>query len=135
MSTRLLVKVQAEVDDAEFLDAEVRGLRAEILDSGIQDAVLPAAAQPAGTRAVDAATIGEIVVTLATSGQALVALARALTDWLARGRRGVVLELGGDRLELDSATARQQERLLEAFLARHPIPVPDASADADPPTD
>jgi hypothetical protein len=136
MPTRLLVKVQAQDDDAEFLDAEVRGLRAEILECGVQDAVFPVAAPPPGTRVVDVATIGEIVVTVASSGQALVALARALADWLARGRgRRVVLELGGDRLELDSASAQQQERLVEAFLARRRSPVPDASADADPPTD
>ena len=41
--------------------------------------------------------------------------------WLARGDRNrrVRLEIGGDVLELSDATAEDQEKLINVFLARH----------------
>ena len=44
----------------------------------------------------------------------------ALQGWLGRHpRAAITLEIDGDRLTLDEASADDQQRLLETFLARH----------------
>ncbi len=43
-----------------------------------------------------------------------------MIGWVSRGRdRTVKLQIDGDVLELSRATAEEQSRAVEAFLARH----------------
>jgi hypothetical protein len=56
-------------------------------------------------------------VTLAGTVPSLV---MAMQGWLGRHpNAAVTLEIGGDRLTLDEASADERQRLLETFLARH----------------
>ncbi len=129
---RLVVSVEPEQEgDAEHRDAEVRLLRDEILESEVQDAFLPVeGSPPPGARAVDAETVGQIVVTVVSTAQALSSLARVLADWLDRRRgRRLVLEFDGARLELDNAPLSTQRQILEAFLSAHSEPPSDPGPD------
>ncbi|MDI2126035.1 effector-associated constant component EACC1 [Yinghuangia seranimata] len=63
----------------------------------------------------------EAVVIALVGSPALVALVTMVQDWLARRHSGtIVLELGGDRLELSGRRTALDEVALAAFLARHP---------------
>jgi hypothetical protein len=42
-----------------------------------------------------------------------------IADWAARSGRAVEITVDGDSLKLGRASREQQDRLVEAFLARH----------------
>ncbi|MET7778252.1 hypothetical protein ABZU94_18850 [Streptomyces mirabilis] len=51
----------------------------------------------------------------------LVALVTLVQNWLTRRQSGtVVLEIGGDRVELTGSPTELHREALAAFLARHP---------------
>ena len=74
---------------------------------------------PPGSRAVDLAALGALVVNVADS-ELLAAVVAAVRSWLAgSSRRSVKLELGGDALELTGVSSREQRRLADEWLDRH----------------
>jgi hypothetical protein len=110
-------------DDAR-LDLLHRQLRLQL--HGVSEVEVVPAAQPAvpvpeNARGVDVAALGTLTVAVLGSG-GLTALVASARDWLGRGRhdaRSVRLEIAGDVLELNGATAGEHERLVALFLARH----------------
>jgi hypothetical protein len=109
--------------DAERVDLLTGHLRRELTQLDV-DGVrpLPDVEPPPGTRALDAAVIGGLLVTLGQSGAGLAAVITAIRGWLARTpgpARTVRVELGGDVLELSQASAAEQDRLIELFVGRH----------------
>ncbi|MGW4732616.1 effector-associated constant component EACC1 [Streptomyces shenzhenensis] len=61
-----------------------------------------------------------IVIALVGS-PVLVALVTLVQNWLTRQQSGtVVLEIGGDRVELTGSPTELHQEALAAFLARHP---------------
>jgi hypothetical protein len=109
--------------DAERVDVLTGHLRRELAQLDVERVgPLPAGDAPPGTRALDAAVLGGLLVTLGQSGAGLAAVITAIRGWLARSPgpvRTVRLELGGDAIELSQASADQQDRLIELFVARH----------------
>ena len=102
-------------DEAERADLAA-GLRDEIRARGIDDVAHPEAEAPAGSKG-GALEWAQLVVTLAGT---VPSLAMAIQGWLGRHpSAAVTLEIGGDRLTLDEASADERQRLLETFLARH----------------
>jgi hypothetical protein len=115
----LVVERGADVDDDE-LDRLARQLRDQLLELDVEDVQpLHEGAAPPGSKAVDPAAVGALVVTLApTAIQSVLGL---LQSWLhGRPAAGVKVTLGRDSLELTNATAAQIDELTRAFLARHP---------------
>lgn len=106
--------------DAEDVAEATLQLRRELLDLDVDAVEVPRAGEPPpGTRAVDLAAIGALVVTLAQS-QLLTAVVAAVQSWLSRSpRRSIKLELGGDVLELTGVSSDEQRRLTEEWLRRH----------------
>ena len=106
---------------AEEVSEATLQLRRELLDLDV-DAVelVPAGEQPPpGTRAVELAALGALVVTVAQS-QLLTSVVAAVRSWLAGAqRRSIRLELGGDVLELTGVSSDQQRRLTDEWLRRH----------------
>ena len=95
-------------------------LRRELLDLDV-DAVGTSGAgePPPGSRAVDVAAIGTLVVTLADS-QVFAAVVAMVHSWLAgSSRRRIKLELDGDSLELTGVSSSEQRRLADEWLDRH----------------
>ncbi len=114
------VKVVGGPDgDAEELAQATRQLRRELLDLDVDSVEPPPASEPPpGSRAVDVATLGALVVNLADS-QLLAAVIGAVRSWLAgSSRRSIKLGLGGDVLELTGVSSKEQRRLTDEWLAR-----------------
>lgn len=106
-------------DEAELARAALL-LRRELLDLNLDVVAAPAVGEPPpGSRGVDLATVGALVVNLAES-PLLAAVVGAVRSWLAgSSRRSIKLELGGDVLELTAVSSAEQRRLTDEWLARH----------------
>jgi len=122
---RLIVQVLSAADsDAEELADLAAGLRAELLDL---DEVLvtpyaaptaPAApAAPAGAKGLG--TLAGWLVTQFGSLDGLRAAVAAVRGWVGRTGRTVEVSIDGDVLKLTGATSQQQEKIVDAWLARH----------------
>ena len=126
MGAELGLELAEDGADAERL-AELAGfLRQELLALDVEDVTAPRVGEaPPGARAFDVVAVGGLLVTLGRSAGGLLAVVSAIRKWLGRGAgapRTVRLEIAGDVLELSGATAADQQRLIELFVARHAIP-------------
>jgi hypothetical protein len=110
----------ADAASVEELDELARGLREELLQLEVNSVEpAPAGPAPAGTRAVDIADIGNLVITVAQSAAAIVSLVTAVQSWLNRNRQGTVtLAVGGDELKLSGLSTKDQRELVNAWIAR-----------------
>jgi hypothetical protein len=107
----------ASGEDGQEL-AEMAGLlRAELLELDVA-AVEPFAdqASPEDTKGV-ATIIGWLAVRFGSDG--LRAVTRAVCNWAVRNNRVVEVTYGDDTLKVTGATSEQQERIIDAWLARH----------------
>jgi hypothetical protein len=113
------VAVGPDSDDEEIAEATLQ-LRRELFDADVDAAEAHGQGEPPpGSRAVDVAALGALVVNVADS-QLLAAVVAAVRSWLAGSpRRSIKLELGGDSLELTGVSSRDQRRLTDEWLARH----------------
>ncbi len=76
---------------------------------------------PDGTRGAGLALAGALVVSLQPTLQVVGAVVALVREWARRGNRSVRLEIGGDVLELTGASAEVQQRLVEAWIAKHTV--------------
>ncbi len=117
---RVTVRPEASADDEET--ATLRDLVRSMLvehDFDVADRRL-IAAPPQGTKGVDPVSLSTLVVTLAASGGVLTTLVGALQAWLLRSSaRQVVLEIDGDRLEVNGVTGAERRQLTAEWLRRH----------------
>jgi hypothetical protein len=108
-----------DADAGEVAEATLQ-LRHELLDLDV-DAVEPAPGgePPPGTRGVELAALGVLLVTVSQS-QLLAPVLEAVRSWLAGSpQRGIKLEFDGDVLELSGVSSREQRRLTDEWLRRH----------------
>ena len=110
---------QTRYDDEEVAEATLQ-LRRELLELDVEAVEIPRAGDPPpGSRAVDLAAIGALVVTVAQS-QLLASVVAAVQSWLAGSRRrSIKLGFGGDVLELEGVSSDEQRRLTDEWLRRH----------------
>ena len=117
------VTLSEDEADAERIDALANLLRADLLELKVDDVRrLRTGDAPPGSRAVDVAAIGGLVVMLGQSAHSLSAVIGAIRAWLARGhgpRRTVRVEIGGDVLELSEASLAEQDQLVSLFVSKH----------------
>jgi hypothetical protein len=116
--TRLTVRVLPTDDsDAEELAELLVQLHDELRDLDLAPvSVLP---EEAPDRAKGAGTLaGKLLIQFGTL-DGLRAAISGIRSWVARTRRGVEITMDGDTLKLTSATAEQQEEIIEAWLAKH----------------
>jgi hypothetical protein len=106
--------------DAEEVAEATLQLRRELLDLDIDAVELAGAGEaPAGSKAVELAALGALVVTVAQS-QLLAPVIAAIRSWLGGApQRSIKLELDGDVLELTGLSSREQRRLTDEWLSRH----------------
>jgi hypothetical protein len=111
--------VGPESDAQEVAEATLR-LRRELLDLDVEAVELARAGEPPpGTRAVEVAALGALVVSVAKS-QVLVNVVAAVRSWLGgQQQRSIKLELDGDVLELTGVSSKEQRRLADEWLQRH----------------
>ena len=112
------VAIGSDSDAEEIAEATLQ-LRRELLDLDVDAVEAPAAGQPPpGSRAVDVAALGALLVRLSDT-QLLGSVVAAIGSWLARSsRHSIKLELGGDVLELTGVSSKEQRRLTDEWLAR-----------------
>jgi hypothetical protein len=109
-----------EQDAEQVAEATLR-LRRELLDLDVEAVELPSAGEPPpGSRAVELAALGALLVTMGKS-QLLGSVVVAVRSWLAGSAqpRSIKLELDGDTLELSGVSSKEQRRLTDEWLARH----------------
>jgi hypothetical protein len=121
------INVGLQLDGDPDLDAEDRDeltlrLRRELLDLDV-DSVSMAHGEGvvAGAKAADPVTLGAIIVALSASGGVLPSVIATVQDWLYRSSKAhkITITIGDDKIELDKATAGQQQALVEAYCRRH----------------
>ncbi|MFE6509242.1 hypothetical protein ACFVBP_16340 [Nocardioides sp. NPDC057764] len=106
--------------DVERLEELSSVLRRELLDLGVDDVERASAGEaPAGTRGVDVAAIGVLLVAFQEPLVAVTAIVGVIRGWMssARGARAVELTIGDQTLKIDSASREQQDRLIDEFVA------------------
>jgi hypothetical protein len=119
------VRVMLSEDDAdaEQIEALAGLLRADLLQLEVDDVTsLRTGEAPPGSRGVDVAAVGGLLVTLGQSAHGLATVIGAIRAWLARGqgpRRTVRIEIGGDVLELSEASLADQDQLVSLFVSKH----------------
>jgi hypothetical protein len=117
MSSRQALAIQVEAGpdgDAEEVAQATLRLRRELLDLNV-GVVEPQreGEPPPGSRAVDIAAIGTLMVNI-IEPQLLAAVVAAVRSWLTgSSRRSVKLGLGGDVLELTGVSSKEQRRLTD----------------------
>jgi len=106
--------------DAEEVAEATLHLRRELLDLDVGPVEVPRASEaPPGTRAVELAALGALVVSMAKP-ELLAAVVRAVRSFLSRSQhRSIKLVLDGDALELSGVSSDEQRRLTDEWLRRH----------------
>jgi len=113
------VAVGPDGDAEEIAEATLR-LRRELLDLDVDAVEVPGAGEPPpGSKAVEVAALGALLVHLANP-EMLASVVAAVRSWLSgSSRRSIKLKLGGDVLELTGVSSQEQRRLTDEWLARH----------------
>jgi hypothetical protein len=117
LGVRVVVGPDAEAE--EVAEATLQ-LRRELLDLDVDAVEVPRAGDaPPGSRAVELAALGALLVTVARS-QLFGPVVAVVRSWVAGSpQRSVKLELGGDVLEVTGVSSRQQQLLIDEWLRRH----------------
>lgn len=119
MSAEQVLELRVHADDADdaALDQLARQLRGQLLDLDV-DAVeaLPSEEAPDDSKALDLVVVGGLLVKFGPGVAA--AVVNAVRAWVNRdGHRSVTMKIGDHEITLQAATAEQQEKLVEAWLA------------------
>jgi hypothetical protein len=105
--------------DAQRLEELTVALRRELLDLGVDDVQRVSDGEaPPGTRGLDAASVGALLVAFNQSAHAVGAIVSLIRSWLgsASSGRSVELTVGDNTLKLSSVTKEQQDQLVEEFV-------------------
>ena len=130
MSTELQIEIFDPDADDEQLDTMTRSLREDLLALDV-DKVSPVATggqAPPGSKGIDPAAIGAILVALKGSVELATQVVSAVRAWLHRGDKAkpatqtLKLTMNGQTLELSAATGDQQDQLIDAFVAAAATP-------------
>lgn len=109
---------------AEETERTTQALRSELLDLDEITSVARASAgaAPAGSRGLDIAALGALVVSVEPTVAAISRIVGVVRDWLGR-RRGVHpsgesvrITVHGQSLEIAAATTQQQQALVDQFI-------------------
>jgi hypothetical protein len=118
----LLLQVAGAEDlEPDELASLTEQLREELLDLDVDD-VRPASggAAPEGSKAIELAALGALIVRLATSPKALLGVVRTISGWIQRsGARSVHVQIGDDVLEVSGISSEDQHALIGAWIERH----------------
>ena len=121
MSTELRIEILDPTADDEELNALTESLRQDLLaldvDSVLRPTLGPA---PEGTKGLDLAAVGAILVALKSSVEVATQVVSAVRSWMHRTKgstQTLKLTMNGQTLELSAATVPQQQQLVDAFVA------------------
>ncbi len=112
--------------DAEYEDEELSSLalrlREELLSLDVSSVSKPdgQGRVPDGAKGLELAAFGALLVNFIASPETLKNVVSTIRDWLGRQKlRTVEITMDGDTLKLTKASSKDQERLVELWVARH----------------
>jgi hypothetical protein len=115
----VLVQVQAGSDeDADELMEAAARLRAELLELDV-NRVEPVSEAEAPEQAKGLAAIAGWLAVQFGSLEGLRAVVDVVRGWATRTNRQVEISYGDDVLKLTGATSAQQDKIIDAWIARH----------------
>ena len=124
---QLAINLEAGDDVSPFeLEELTAAVRRELLQLDVEsvDRVSGGPA-PDGTRGIDVAAIGALLVSLSKATPVLGQVVDVIQAWAARSpNRTVKLTLDGDTLELNGMSEDEQRRVVRDWMARHAKPAP-----------
>src|SRR3954451_8740001 len=104
-------------DDHDDVARLARRLRTELLDLDVEEVeALTGGTVPNGAKGVSS-VLGMLAVRLGAAG--LKAVLDKIRDWVSRNGRSVEVTIDGDTVKITGATAEQQEKIINVWLARH----------------
>lgn len=124
------IQLKLNIDaDVEELAELTRQLRSEILcleDVASVD-FMSLGKDPEGSKALGAASIGSLLVTLTPACKMLTTLITAIQSWLsirepsetARKLSTIILEIDGDKLEVANITSEERQHLINLWVDHH----------------
>ncbi len=118
----LVTLAPAEETDRDEFERLTRGMRSEITELDVDSVeFVPGGRAPAGSKSADPVTLGAVIVALSASGGVFPTLVATLRDWLGRlsAPHKITLTIDGDTIEVERATAAQQNALIDAYIKRH----------------
>jgi hypothetical protein len=120
MDAEILVELFEADADAERLDTVAQGLRRDLLELDV-DSVVPATAgeAPPGTRAIELAAVGALLVTVKGSVEVVSKVVTAIKSWLGSSPapdRSLRMTVDGRSLVLTDPTDAQQQRLVDEYV-------------------
>lgn len=120
MSEALAIQLSEAGSDPERLDELTTRLREELLNLDVDDVEkVTEGDAPAGTRGLEIAAIGALLVTLQQSGPAITGVINTIREWLKRDpepTREVEITMGGRSIKLTAASSAQQDQLVAEFI-------------------
>lgn len=117
------LSINSHKSDDEHLLQLTMLLRDELEQLDIEKITTPShASQPEGAKSGDVFSWGLLLLTLAASGGVLSTLITALKSWVLRQNEcSVKIEIDGDVLEIKGVDSEEQRRIIERWLALHPM--------------
>ena len=119
MCAQMVVTVTEDDADAQRLEEITLALRSELLSLEVEDVRhVRQGEAPPGTRGLDVATAGALLVAINQSVPVVGGVVAAVRRWLAGGShsRTVELTVGENTIRLDASTQEQQQALVDDFL-------------------
>jgi hypothetical protein len=119
--TELTIELGVEGADETELDSLTTRLRQELLQLDVDEVERPSAGPaPEGSRAIELAAAGALVVGLIRDNAVIESLIGTLQGWLARDQsRTIKVTLDGDTIELSGASDEDRRRLIRHWVAAH----------------
>jgi hypothetical protein len=120
MGSALAIELSEAGADPARLDELTTLLRDELLDLDVDDVERVSRGEaPVGSRAIELAAIGALLVTMQESGELVARIVGTIREWLKRDpqpTRTVRVTLGDRTIELTAASNEQQDRLVKEFV-------------------
>jgi Effector Associated Constant Component 1 len=120
MDDTLAIELSEMGADPARLEGLTTRLRSELLDLDVNDVERVSAGDaPDGSRAIELAAVGALIVTMEQSGALVAKVVSTIREWLRRDpepTRAVKITLGDRTIELTAASSDQQDRLVEEFV-------------------
>lgn len=120
MADALALELSEVGADPARLEELTTRLRSELLDLDVNDVERVSAGDaPDGSRAIELAAVGALIVTMEQSGALVAKVVSTIREWLKRDpepSRAVKITLGDQTIELTAASSDQQDRLVEEFI-------------------
>ncbi|MFG2106479.1 hypothetical protein [Micromonospora chersina] len=123
MGTQLLLYLSEDGAEPERVQALARQLRQELLELDVEAvSAVTTGEAPEGSRAMDATTVGALLVSLGSAGPFIGPVVGLIQHWLSRAShldRTVRVEIDGDVLVLGGASDAERSRLVDMYVQRH----------------